>query len=129
MFTSVKRIHFIGIGGIGMSGIAEILINQGFEVSGSDMNQSENTDYLKSLGAKIFIGHEAKNIEGAEVVVYSSAVHINDNPETVEAMNRNIPTLRRAEMLAEVSRLKYSLAVAGTHGKNDNNFNHRTYID
>lgn len=117
MFKSVKRIHFVGIGGIGMSGIAEILINQGFEVSGSDMNQSENTDYLKSLGAKIFIGHNAKNIEGAEVVVYSSAVHINENPETVEAQSRKIPILRRAEMLAEVSRLNYSLAIAGTHGK------------
>ena len=117
MFTTVKKIHFVGIGGIGMSAIAEILINQGFTVSGSDMAQSENTDYLKKLGAGIIIGHRAENIEGAEVVVYSSAVKINENPETLEALKRNIPTLRRAEMLAEVSRLNYCLAISGTHGK------------
>lgn len=119
MFSSVKNIHFVGIGGIGMSGIAEILINQGFSVSGSDIAQSENTDYLASIGAKIFIGHSAKNIkpENIDVVVYSSAVHIDNNPETQEAQRLNIPTLRRAEMLAEVSRLNYCLAVSGTHGK------------
>ncbi len=119
MFSSVKNIHFVGIGGIGMSGIAEILINQGFSVSGSDLAQSENTDYLSSLGAKIYIGHKSENINPLEtdVVVYSSAVHINENPETVEAQRLNIPTLRRAEMLAEVSRLNYCLAISGTHGK------------
>ncbi len=119
MFSSVKNIHFVGIGGIGMSGIAEILINQGFSVSGSDLAQSENTDYLASLGAKIYIGHKAENINPLEtdVVVYSSAVHINENPETVEAQRLNIPSLRRAEMLAEVSRLNYCLAISGTHGK------------
>ena len=119
MFSSVKNIHFVGIGGIGMSGIAEILINQGFSVSGSDLAQSENTDYLASLGAKIYIGHKAENINPIEtdVVVYSSAVHINENPETLEAQRLNIPTLRRAEMLAEVSRLNYCLAISGTHGK------------
>ncbi len=119
MFSSVKNIHFVGIGGIGMSGIAEILINQGFSVSGSDLAQSENTDYLASLGAKIYIGHKAENINPLEtnVVVYSSAVHINENPETLEAQRLNIPTLRRAEMLAEVSRLNYCLAISGTHGK------------
>lgn len=117
MFSSVKKIHFVGIGGIGMSAIAEILLTQGFSVSGSDLSQSENTDYLASLGARIFIGHDAKNISGSEVVVYSSAVHPNDNPETREASRCNIPLLRRAEMLAEVSRLNYCLAVSGTHGK------------
>lgn len=117
MFSSVKKIHFVGIGGIGMSGIAEILLNQGFGVSGSDLSLSENTEYLASLGATIFYGHKAENIAGAEVVVYSSAVHPDSNPETLEAMNRNIPVLRRAEMLAEVSRLNYCLSIAGTHGK------------
>jgi len=117
MFTSVKRIHFVGIGGIGMSGIAEILINQGFEVTGSDLSQNENTEYLASLGAKIIIGHKAENLEGAEVVVYSSAVKIFENPEVSAALNLNIPVLRRAEMLAEVSRLNYCLAISGTHGK------------
>lgn len=117
MFTTVKKIHFVGIGGIGMSGIAEILLNQGFEVSGSDLMVSDNTDYLSNLGAKIYIGHNAENIKEAEVVVYSSAVHHTDNPETIEAQNRKIPLIRRAEMLAEVSRLNYCLAVSGTHGK------------
>ena len=117
MFKSVNRIHFVGIGGIGMSGIAEILLSQGFEVSGSDMAKSENTDRLEEQGAKIFIGHKAENIIGAEVVVFSSAVHIDDNPETLAAKQANIPIIRRAEMLAEVSRLNYCLAVSGTHGK------------
>lgn len=117
MYSTVKNIHFVGIGGIGMSAIAEILLNQGFNVSGSDMNQSENTDYLQKKGAKIFIGHKSSNIENAEVVVYSSAVKPKDNPETIAATEKNIPLLRRAEMLAEVSRLNYCLAIAGTHGK------------
>lgn len=116
-FSSVKRIHFVGIGGIGMSGIAEILINRGFQVTGSDINISENTQYLEKLGAVIYPNHEEKNIEGAEVVVYSSAVAIDNNPETLAARDRQIPVIRRAEMLAEVSRLNYCLAVAGTHGK------------
>jgi UDP-N-acetylmuramate--alanine ligase len=117
MFSSVKKIHFVGIGGIGMSAIAEILINQGFSVSGSDLSAGENTEYLEKLGAKIFIGHKSENISGAEVVVYSSAVKVHENPETIAALNKNIPTLRRAEMLSEVSRLKYTLAISGTHGK------------
>jgi len=117
MFSSVRKIHFVGIGGIGMSGIAEILINQGFEVSGSDLAKSENTEYLASLGAKIFIGHKSENINDSEVVVYSSAVNPGKNAETIEAANRSIPVLRRAEMLAEVSRLNYCLAISGTHGK------------
>lgn len=117
MFKSTKKIHFVGIGGIGMSGIAEILLKQGFEVSGSDMSSSQNTDYLISKGAKIYIGHSSENIQDAEVVVYSSAVNINENPETIFAKEHKIPLIRRAEMLAEVSRLNYSIGVAGTHGK------------
>lgn len=117
MFSSVNKVHFVGIGGIGMSAIAEILLNQGFKVSGSDMNQSENTDYLAAKGADIMIGHRPENVKNAEVVVYSSAVKPLDNAETAEAMKSGIPILRRAEMLSEVSRLKYTLAIAGTHGK------------
>ena len=117
MFKSVLRIHFVGIGGIGMSGIAEILQNQGFTITGSDIAVNENTTYLEKLGVKVFYGHSPENINGAEVVVYSSAVNINENPELIEAKKQGIPILRRAEMLAEISRLKYSIAVAGTHGK------------
>ena len=116
-FSSVKHIHFVGIGGIGMSGIAEILLTQGFHVTGSDLHESETTDYLASRGAEIHIGHNANNIEGAEVVVYSSAVDAETNPETVAARYRAVPVIRRAEMLSEVSRLNYCLAIAGTHGK------------
>jgi len=100
-----------------MSGIAEILLSQGFDVSGSDLQKSESTDYLAERGAHIYIGHDAQHIEGAEVVVYSSAVKPKENPETVAAIQRSIPIIRRAEMLAEVSRLNYCLAIAGTHGK------------
>lgn len=117
MFKSVRNVHFVGIGGIGMSGIAEILINQGFSVSGSDLARSENTEYLENKGAKIYYGHSAENIAEAEVVVYSSAVKVADNPETQAARAAGIPLIRRAEMLAEVSRLNYCLAVSGTHGK------------
>lgn len=117
MFSSVKHIHFVGIGGIGMSGIAEILLSQGFTVSGSDMASSDNTEYLRSLGAIIHIGHKEENIHGAEVVVYSSAVRPDANPETIAAHQLKIPVIRRAEMLAEVARLKYCLAISGTHGK------------
>jgi UDP-N-acetylmuramate--alanine ligase len=117
MFSKIQRIHFVGIGGIGMSGIAEILLDQGFTISGSDLQQSEVTRRLASLGAAIFEGHQAEHIEGAEAVVYSSAVRIHENPETLEAQRRKIPIIRRAEMLAEVTRLKYCLAIAGTHGK------------
>jgi len=117
MFRSIKKIHFIGIGGIGMSGIAEILVNKGFTISGSDIAESENTRYLENLGIKIYIGHSGRNIGEAEAVVYSSAVNPSENPETLEARRLKIPVIRRAEMLAEVSRLNYSIAVAGTHGK------------
>jgi UDP-N-acetylmuramate--alanine ligase len=117
MFKSVNKVHFVGIGGIGMSGIAEILLNQGFNVSGSDLQESENIEHLRKCGAEIFIGHDSENIKDSEVVVYSSAVNPLKNPETIEAEKRNIPLLRRAEMLAEVARLNYCLAISGTHGK------------
>lgn len=117
MFSTIKRIHFVGIGGIGMSGIAEILLNQGFEISGSDLNKSQNTEHLENLGATIYKGHSTKNIENTELVVYSSAVNPMDNPETKAAIEKDIPIIRRAEMLAEVARLNYCLAIAGTHGK------------
>ncbi|HTX98487.1 MAG TPA: UDP-N-acetylmuramate--L-alanine ligase [Bacteroidota bacterium] len=117
MFSSIKKLHFVGVGGIGMSGIAEILIDQGFTLTGSDRAASENTERLGALGAHIYIGHAAANVEpDVDVLVYSSAVPP-DNPELVEAQRRNIPVIRRAEMLAEVMRLKYGIGIAGTHGK------------
>ena len=117
MFRHVKKIHFIGIGGIGMSGIAEVLCNLQFQVSGSDLKKSKNTDRLENAGAKIFEGHAAENVGDAQVVVYSSAVR-EDNPEVVFARENKIPVIPRAEMLAELMTLKpYSVAVAGTHGK------------
>jgi UDP-N-acetylmuramate--alanine ligase len=118
MFRHVKNIHFIGIGGIGMSGIAEVLCNLGFNVSGSDLKKSKNTDRLETLfGVKIYEGHEAENIGDAQVVVYSSAVK-DDNPEVVLAKEKGIPVIPRAEMLAELMMLKpYAVAVSGTHGK------------
>ena len=100
-----------------MSGIAEILLSQGFTVSGSDLAVSAATRHLQEQGARVYIGHAAENIDGAEVVVYSSAVRPSENPETLAALERKIPIIRRAEMLSEVSRLKYTLAIAGTHGK------------
>ena len=117
VFSSVRHIHFVGIGGIGMSGIAEILLSQGFSVSGSDLHRTDVTDHLASLGASICVGHSADHLGDAEVVVYSSAVRPDANPETRAALERKIPIIRRAEMLSEVSRLKYCLAIAGTHGK------------
>lgn len=117
MFKSIKNIHFVGIGGIGMSGIAEVLLNQGFNISGSDLTESQNTEYLKNKGANIYIGHSEENIKQSEVVVYSSAVNTKENPETKYCLENKIPLIRRAEMLAEISRLNYSVAIAGTHGK------------
>jgi UDP-N-acetylmuramate--alanine ligase len=115
--TNLKiKIHFIGIGGIGMSGIAEVLISLGYKISGSDTSDSANVKKLQKLGAEVFIGHSATNIKDATVVVYSSAV-VESNPEVIEAKKNSIPVIRRAEMLAEIMRLKYGLAVAGTHGK------------
>jgi len=117
MFSSIKKLHFVGLGGIGMSGIAEILLDQGFKVSGSDKALSEVTERLQSLGAEIFEGHRAGNVrENVDALVYSSAVPL-DNPEVLEAQRRKIPVIRRAEMLAEMMRLKYGIGVAGTHGK------------
>lgn len=116
MFKNIKRIHFVGIGGIGMSGIAEILWNQGFIVSGSDKSMSDVTDRLQQLGMKIYEGHSEENIEGADLVVYSSAVTL-DNPEVKRAIEMKIPIIKRSEMLAETMRMKYGIGIAGTHGK------------
>jgi len=112
----IKRIHFIGIGGAGMSGIAEVLLNMGYRVTGSDMAGSEVTRRLAGLGAEIHIGHRAENVESADCVVYSSAVR-RDNPEMQEAAALQVPAIPRAEMLAELMRMKFGIAIAGTHGK------------
>lgn len=109
-------IHFVGIGGIGMSGIAEVLLNLGYQVQGSDMRESANTERLKKLGATIFIGQKEGQVDGAGAIVMSSAIRP-DNPELVEARSKSIPVVRRAEMLAELMRLKWTVAVGGTHGK------------
>ena len=116
MQRKVKCIHFVGIGGIGMSGIAEVLINLGYNISGSDTAQSETTARLQKLGASVALGHAAKNIGNADVVVTSTAVKV-DNPEVVEAHRRNVPVIPRAEMLAELLKMKFSVAVSGSHGK------------
>jgi UDP-N-acetylmuramate--alanine ligase len=117
VFSSIKKIHFVGIGGIGMSGIAEILIDEGFSVTGSDRTASDNTERMKMLGATVYIGHDAKNLgSDVDALVYSSAVTLT-NPEVAAAQQRKIPVIRRAEMLAEVMRLKYGIGIAGTHGK------------
>jgi UDP-N-acetylmuramate--alanine ligase len=117
MFSSIKKIHFVGIGGIGMSGIAEILMDQQFKVSGSDRAVSEITERLQQLGADIYEGHDPAHVASdVDALVYSSAV-TPDNPEIIEARRRKIPVIRRAEMLAEVMRLKYGIGIAGTHGK------------
>ncbi len=115
-FGNFQRIHLIGIGGSGMSGIAEVLLALGYAVSGSDIKPSTTTERLRNLGARIFDGHEAQHVHGAQVVVASSAVRP-DNPEIVEARKQKIPVIPRAEMLAELMRLKYGIAVAGAHGK------------
>ena len=112
----VRHIHFIGIGGIGMSGIAEVLLSLGYAVSGSDLKAGDTTRRLDSLGAKTYVGHRAEHIEGADVVVYSSAVAA-ENPEVATARELGIPVIPRAEMLAELMRLKYGIAIAGSHGK------------
>jgi UDP-N-acetylmuramate--alanine ligase len=112
----VRNIHFIGIGGAGMSGIAEILMNVGFAITGSDIMATEVTGRLESLGARVFIGHDATNVASCDVVVYSSAVKM-DNPEILAARERMIPVIGRPEMLAEIMRMKYGICIAGTHGK------------
>src|SRR5580765_1476365 len=116
MFAKIQRIHFVGIGGIGMSGIAEVLLTLGYKVSGSDLKHSSVTERLAEKGAIIFEGHQAENITGAEVVVASSAIR-RDNPEIVAAHAAHVPVIQRAEMLAELMRLKYGIAIAGMHGK------------
>ena len=116
MFAKIQRIHFVGIGGIGMSGIAEVLLNLGYQISGSDLKDSAVTQRLAALGAFIFEGHVAANIAGADVVVTSSAISV-DNPEVAEARRLHVPVIQRAEMLAELMRLKYGIAIAGMHGK------------
>jgi UDP-N-acetylmuramate--alanine ligase len=116
MFANIQRIHFVGIGGIGMSGIAEVLLNLGYTVSGSDLKLSPVTERLQTIGASIFEGHEPGNVTGSDVVVISSAVRSN-NPEVEAAREQHIPVIPRAEMLAELMRLKYGIAVAGMHGK------------
>jgi UDP-N-acetylmuramate--alanine ligase len=116
MYLKKYHIHFVGIGGIGMSGIAELLLNLGYKVSGSDIKKSDITDRLESLGGAIFKEHAAEHIEGADVVVVSSAIDL-DNPEVQAAGQSSIPVIPRAEMLAELMRLKYSIAIAGAHGK------------
>jgi UDP-N-acetylmuramate--alanine ligase len=112
----VRHIHFVGIGGIGMSGLAEILRSMEFEVSGSDLKESDTTRRLAAMGVRIFAGHVAANVTGADVVVFSSAV-VRDNPELREARSLGIPVIARAEMLAELMRVKYGVAIAGSHGK------------
>ncbi|HCC69133.1 MAG TPA: UDP-N-acetylmuramate--L-alanine ligase [Nitrospiraceae bacterium] len=116
MYKKFEIVHFVGIGGIGMSGIAEVLRNLGYEVRGSDLKETETTRRLRELGIKIMIGHRQDNIDGAHVVVISSAV-MPDNPEVIAAKRLSIPVIPRAEMLAELARLKYSVLIAGAHGK------------
>ncbi len=116
MFGKIQHIHFVGIGGIGMSGIAEVLVNLGYQVSGSDLKESAVTQRLSALGVQVAVGHDAKCIEGAQVVVISSAVK-GDNPEVVAARAAKIPVIPRGEMLAELMRMKYGIAIAGSHGK------------
>ncbi|PCJ25071.1 MAG: UDP-N-acetylmuramate--L-alanine ligase [SAR86 cluster bacterium] len=112
----IKTIHFVGIGGAGMCGIAEVLLNQGYSITGSDLRESQNTQRLSSMGATIFIGHQSSNVAGADVVVYSSAID-ETNPEIKTAIEQSKPLIARAEMLAELMRYRHSIAIAGTHGK------------
>ena len=116
MFRKFQHVHFVGIGGSGMSGIAEVLLNLGYTVSGSDLKRTATTDRLVSLGARVHEGHAADHAEGAHVVVVSSAIR-RENPEVLEARRHGVPVIPRAEMLAELMRLKYGVAVAGSHGK------------
>lgn len=115
-FKRIKKLHFVGIGGTGMCGIAEVLHNLGYTLTGSDLKKTEVTEYLEKLGIKVSYGHNEKNVADADVVVYSSAVKP-DNPELVAARQKKIPSIPRAEMLSELMKMKFSIAVAGTHGK------------
>ena len=116
MNRRIKHVHFVGAGGIGMCGLAELLHNQGYRVTGSDLRAGPTVERLRSLGIPVAIGHASGHVGDADVVVYSSAVRAS-NPELLEAESRKIPVIRRAEMLAEVMRLKEGIAVAGSHGK------------
>jgi UDP-N-acetylmuramate--alanine ligase len=116
LFRKAQHIHFVGIGGSGMSGIAEVLLNLGFTVSGSDLARTPVTERLEGMGARVFAGHDAAHIDGSDVVVVSSAVAA-DNPEVAEARHRKVPVIPRAEMLGELMRMKYGVAIAGSHGK------------
>ncbi|HNO87668.1 MAG TPA: Mur ligase domain-containing protein, partial [Rhodocyclaceae bacterium] len=116
MKHKVKSIHFVGIGGAGMSGIAEVLVNLGYQVSGSDLGDNAATRRLKELGVRVMQGHAAENVQDADAVVTSTAVK-GDNPEVIAARARQIPVVPRAQMLAELMRLKQGIAIAGTHGK------------
>ena len=116
MYGRIKKIHFVGIGGIGMSGIAEVMLNMGYTVTGSDIRTSKVIERLEDLGAQVSIGHKAKNVRGRDVVVYSSII-TDKNPEIIEANKLGTPVIPRAEMLSELMRLKYGIAVAGSHGK------------
>ena len=115
-YSKLKHIHMIGIGGTGMNGIAEVLLNRGYKVSGSDMNENQDTIRLSRLGADISIGHKTEHVNGADVVVTSSAIN-EKNVEVVEAKKQQIPIIPRAEMLAELMRMKNGIAIAGSHGK------------
>ncbi len=112
----IKRIHFVGIGGAGMGGIAEVLVNEGYQISGSDIAVNSVTERLQRLGAKIIIGHQAQSVEQVDVVVVSTAIN-QQNPEIIAAKELRIPIVRRAEMLAELMRYRHGVAIAGTHGK------------
>lgn len=112
----IRCIHFVGIGGVGMCGIAEVLLNQGYQITGSDLRQSAVTERLSDMGAKVFVGHDSENVEQADVLVVSTAIDEN-NPEIKSALERRVPIVRRAEMLAELMRFRHGIAVAGTHGK------------
>src|ERR1041384_5116986 len=116
MFRKIQHLHLVGIGGAGMSGIAEVLLTLGYKVTGSDLQYSDTIRRLEELGGRIFIGHQASNVGDAQVVVISSAVS-SSNPEVVAAKARPIPVIPRAEMLAELMRLKFGVAIAGAHGK------------
>ena len=116
MQRRIQRVHFVGIGGIGMCGIAELLHNQGYRVSGSDLREGPTVQRLRDLGIPVSLGHDGSHVHDADVIVYSSAVR-HANPELVEAERRKVPVIPRAEMLAEVMRLKDGIAVAGSHGK------------
>jgi UDP-N-acetylmuramate--alanine ligase len=116
MFKNIKKVHFVGIGGIGMSGIAEILLSRGFEISGSDRSSSDITKRLSEIGIKVYEGHSPENLKDVDVLVYSSAVNT-DNPEVMAAIERKIPIIKRSEMLAECMRMQYGIGIAGTHGK------------